>query len=227
MRNIVIAKSFVRCYNWIIEFVDRNNLCVAVASDLQRRCSDEYKKDRRNEKMKRRITLPDLKKRLKEMDKTDLEKLIYNMYKENKTVEQLVNVEFLGREYEEEQWKEYDAKLEKLFYPKDIVRTGFSAVAAKKVLKEFLSVCKDEALQAKAKLTFVEYGVDLIDTYGGAEERLYDYIMKYFHEVVEYSCEDKEFRSENDETMKNVVAQSEWFGYGLGDELSEEYNMLS
>ena len=64
--------------------------------------------------MKRRITLPDLKKRLKEMDKTDLEKLIYNMYKENKTVEQLVNVEFLGREYEEEQWKEYDAKLVKL-----------------------------------------------------------------------------------------------------------------
>ena len=64
--------------------------------------------------MKRRITLPDLKKRLKEMDKTDLEKLIYNMYKENKTVEQLVNAEFLGREYEEEQWKEYDAKLVKL-----------------------------------------------------------------------------------------------------------------
>ena len=114
VRNIVIAKSFVRCYNWIIEFVERNNLCVAVVFDLQRRCSDEYKKDRRNEKMKRRITLPDLKKRLKEMDKTDLEKLIYNMYKENKTVEQLVNVEFLGREYEEEQWKEYDAKLVKL-----------------------------------------------------------------------------------------------------------------
>lgn len=163
--------------------------------------------------MERAITLPDLKKRLKTMDRNYLEKLIYEMYKQNPTVQQLVNVELLGQEYEERLLEEYDTKLKKIFYPKNIVVTGFSPIAAKNVLKEFLDICKDDRLKAKAKLNFVTYGIDLIETYGGADEKLYDYIFDYFDEIIKYASKDKIFLDENNVFICKLVILAEDYGY--------------
>ena len=176
--------------------------------------------------MKRAITLPDLKKRLKAMEKSELEQLVYDIYKENKAVEQALCLKFLGRDYGEKLFDEYDVKLQKIFYPKDIVRTGFSSKVANAVLKEFLDICGDEWLRAKCKLYFVAYGVDLIDTYGGAEERLYDYILDYFCQVTEYASKDREFFEKHQDLMQSVVRQTEFFGYGLYDGMDYEYSSL-
>lgn len=176
--------------------------------------------------MKRAITLPNLKKYLKEMDRNDLEKLIYEMYKEYSTVQQIINVEFLGREYEVQLFEEYDKKLQKIFYPSNIVVTGFSPVAAKNVLKDFLSICKDEELKTKAKLNYVIYGVDLINTYGGANDKLYNHIIDYFYEVAEYASVNKEFFEENNAKMEEIVSVSNDFGYGIGDCLSDAYDTI-
>ena len=106
--------------------------------------------------MKREMTIPALKKRLAELERKELEKMLCDVYKNCDQAEQMLNLTLLDETYGKKLLEQYQEKLDKIFFPYDIVRVGFSLSMAKKVLSDLKKVCQNIELIAELKLYFVE-----------------------------------------------------------------------
>ena len=91
--------------------------------------------------MAKKLTEKALIKKLDAMSREELVKIISDLFKTNKSVEARLNLMILGDEYGNMLLEKYKKQLYKIFYPTNIVRTGFSLERAQMVLSDFADIC--------------------------------------------------------------------------------------
>lgn len=183
--------------------------------------------ERRFEKMaKKEMTQKILKEKLKELDRKDLEKMICNMYKECVAAEQFINVVLLGDEYIDRLLAEYKEKLNKIFFPKDIVRSGFSLRQAKSILKMFKNVCQDPIAVAEMSLYFAECGAEFTNMYGDIDDAFYDALGDALEAAVDEAEINQDFYQENKPRFENIERLIDVLGWGMDEFVDELYSRI-
>ncbi|MFV0467019.1 MAG: hypothetical protein ACK5ML_13300, partial [Lachnospiraceae bacterium] len=86
--------------------------------------------------MAKKLTEKDLIKKLDGMNQEELKKIIVDLYKYNKSVEEGMSLLLLGEDYGSILLEKYKKRMYKIFNPTDIVRTGFSLESAQMVLSD-------------------------------------------------------------------------------------------
>ena len=94
--------------------------------------------------MAKKLTEKGLVKKLDGMNQEELKKIIVDLYKSTKSVEEGISLMLLGEDYGSVLMEKYKKRMHKIFNPTDIVRTGFSLESVQMVLSDFADVCVNE-----------------------------------------------------------------------------------
>lgn len=175
-------------------------------------------------KMKKEMTISVLKKKLADMERKELENIICSLYKNCDYAEQAINLKVLDKSYGERLLRQYQDRMYKIFFPNDIMRTGFSLSCAKGVISDFKKVCQDTQLITVLKLCFAEYGTEFTNMFGDIDECFYNAVCSAFHDVVEAVTKDRELFDKWNSKLRELVYDSDGSGWGFHDYLEEEYN---
>lgn len=173
--------------------------------------------------MKKEMTIPVLKKKLTGLERKELEQMLCDLYKNCDFAEQRINLRLLDKTYGEKLLKQYQDRMDKIFFPKDIVRSGFSVSMAKGVVSDFRKVCQDAELILELKLYFAECGTEFTNMYGDIDERFYNSICDAFHDVIIAVVGDRDLFEKWDSRLAGIVHDSGGIGWGFHDYLVEEY----
>jgi len=176
--------------------------------------------------MKREMTIPALKKKLAGLDRKELEKMLCDIYKNCEQAEQMMNLALLDETYGRKLLEKYQDRLDKIFFPNDIVHARFSLSTAKKVLSDYKKVCSDIELVSELKLYFVECGTDFTNTYGDIDERFYNAVCDVFHDVTEIVSDEKTLFEKWKDRLAAVVRETDGIGWGFHDYLVQEYHSI-
>ena len=173
--------------------------------------------------MKREMTIPELKKKLAGLDRKELEKMLCDVYKNSEQAEQIMNLALLDETYGDRLLEQYHDRLYKIFFPYDIMRTGFSLSMAKGVVSDFKKICQNIELISELKLYFVECGTEFTNMFGDIDERFYNMVGDAFHDVVKIVSQDKKLFEKWSSRLIAVVQESDGIGWGFHDYLASEY----
>lgn len=172
---------------------------------------------------KKEMTQKVLKEKLRELDRKELEKMICDMYKNYAAAEQFINLALLDDEYMKKLMDQYKEKLHKVFFPKDILRSGFSLRQAKNILKMFKSVCQDPIAVADMNLYFAECGAEFTDMYGDVDEEFYDALGDALEAAVDEAEINEDFYRKNRHCFANIEGALQELGWGMDDFVNEQY----
>jgi len=176
--------------------------------------------------MKKEMTIPALKKELAEFERKELEQMICDLYKNCDDAEQVINLKLLNESYGRKLLQQYQDKIHKIFFPKDIVRSGFSLSQAKGVISDFKKVCQNLELITELKLYYVECGVEFTNMYGDIDERFYDSVFGVFCDVVAVVSKNRELFDKWNHRLVKIIRDSDCVGWGFHDSIVEEYNSI-
>lgn len=159
------------------------------------------------------LTKAQLKKKLKEMTREELEGFVIELYS-SKVAREVINGKLGGEEYLAWLIKEYKAELDKVVF--DPVK--FSLREAKAIVKTFNEECDDPASQADIELYFAESLIDFSNTYGDMEKPFYDALCKAVENAVAIVDKNpalaEKFYFRLQEDARRVM-----FGWGVEEEL--------
>ena len=173
--------------------------------------------------MKKEMTIPEVKKKLANLEQTELVQSLCGLYKNCDYAEQAINLKLLDKTYGERLLQQYQDRMYKIFFPYDIVRSGFSLSDAKRVVSDFKKVCQDTELIIELKLCFAEYGTEFTNMYGDIDERFYNAVCDAFGDVIEAVSKDRELFDKWYDRLSSIVDDSDGIGWGFHDYLVEEY----
>lgn len=172
---------------------------------------------------KRDMTIPQLKKRLKEIERKELENLLVDLYKNDDYAYQKISIKLHGNIYTSKLEKEYEEKLDNLFWSKNFAKVGFSLTAVKNVISDFSKICKDEALVMKLKLYYIESALEFTNCFGDIDPRFYDTICTYFEDVATIVSDEYELFDKYKKQIENIVGESNNIGWGVDMFVSDVY----
>ena len=175
--------------------------------------------------MKKLMSVPELKKRLSAVDNKDKDKLLCLLYKNCDMAEKIINLQLLDEDYAEKLVEEYKEKIYERFFPKDIMRAGFSLAWVKSVITEFKKICQIEEYLLDLKLYYVECGTEFTNTFGDIDMKFYNSLCSVYHEVVSAvtSCSDDRLYRKFEDRLRCVAYEADGIGWGFYDYLVEEY----
>ena len=176
--------------------------------------------------MAKKLTEKALVKKLNAMDKEELAALISDLFKTNKTVEARVSLLFLGEEYGNALLEKYKKQLYKIFFPSNIVRTGFSLERARQILSEFADMCGDGRWYGDFALYFAECATDFTMSYGDINEKFYDALGDAYHDAIAIAGEHEELYHLWKDRLEYIYHEFSGFGWGMDDYITEEYCSL-
>ncbi len=86
-----------------------------------------------DDNMAKKLTEKTLMKKLNTMSQEELARIIFDLFKTNKSVEARLNLMILGDEYGSMLLEKYKKQLKKIFHSSNIVRTGLSMEQLRKI----------------------------------------------------------------------------------------------
>ena len=175
--------------------------------------------------MKKEMTIRELKKSVSAMDRKDLEKLVCDIYKMCDTAKEMINSKFMGSEYEQILLEQYKYDLHKMFFPKNIENTDFSISRKKAVLSEFKKVCNNTKNVIDLQLYYVECCVEFTNQFGDIDGPFYNSLCSVYRSVINslIKQDSADMFWEFDERLKDVLKNTEDIGWGVYDEMHEDY----
>lgn len=175
--------------------------------------------------MAEKLTEKTLVKKLESLSKKELQDIIVNFYKTNKSVEAGLSFMILGEDYGNELLEKYKKQLYKIFNPSDIVRTGFSLERAQMVLSDFACVCEgdDGRWYGDLALYFAECAMDFTMCYGGIDEDFYDALGDAYHDAVIIASGDKQLYQLWKNRLEMILHNASGIGWGMDDFIAGEY----
>lgn len=176
--------------------------------------------------MAKKLTEKALIKKLDTMSREELSKILLNLFKTNKSVEERLNLMFLGEEYGKTLLEKYKKKMYGIFNPYDIVKEGFSLERAQMVLSDFADICSDDRWYGDLALYFAECATDFVMGYGDMDEEFYDALGDAYHDAVVIACGDEELYKLWKNRLEYILHEFSGFGWGLDDFITEEYYSL-
>lgn len=175
--------------------------------------------------MKKEMSAAELKKKMSEMDKKDMDKMLLLLYKNCDMAEKIINLYLLDETYADRLLEEYKEKMYKRFFPEDIMRVGFSLSWAKSVLTEFKRICKKEEFLLDLQLYYVECGTEFTNSFGDIDMKFYDSLCSVYHGVTVAiaNCPTDQLYQRFGERLKCLLCNSDGIGWGFHDYLVQEY----
>mgnify|MGYP000896865649 CR=1 FL=1 len=179
--------------------------------------------------MKKDMTLTELKKRISEIDHAELKKLVCNLYKNSDMAEKMINAAILGDSYKERLLEQYKDKMFAVFFPKDIIRSGFSLSKAKSLISEFKNICSETEYILDLQLYYVECGTEFTNTFGDIDINFYNSMCKVYHTVIQAvnTQENDRLYQKFADRLYSIVTETDEIGWGYHDYVTDEfYNIL-
>lgn len=175
--------------------------------------------------MKKEMTLTELKKHLSNVSAAELKKLLCHLYKNSDIAEKMINLAVLGSDYEENLLEQYKEKMYKVFFPNDIVRTGFSLSGAKSLIGEFKKIGVTDEHILDLQLYYVESGTDFTNTFGDIDMKFYDSMCSVYHMVVQAvnKYENDSLYQKFEDRLYRIVNETRGIGWGFHDYVSEQF----
>ena len=173
------------------------------------------------------LTVPQLKKRLQSMDKESLEALLMSLYQGSATVKEMLNIRLQGEDYALEVAEKYKKKLRRVFFPSDIIRTGFSLSEAKGIVREFAQQYgKCSLATADLKLAFAEYALEFTNEFGDIDEPFYNALAAMYADVIDIAIDDDSICEKLKPRLRACLDDIQC-GWGLEEELRDQYARIA
>jgi hypothetical protein len=166
----------------------------------------------------RSMSLTDVKKELKRLEKDKLIDLITDLYKKNKSVREYFD--FFVNPDEQELYFKYKDKIFYAFYP--LRGNTLKIRQAKQALTDFKKHGVSAELNADLLLFYVQTGVDFTNDFGDIDEAFYNSIGSVYVQALKF------MRTENLLELfagraKKIVSDTYGIGWGFHDYLAEVY----
>lgn len=176
----------------------------------------------------KKLTEKTLIKKLESMKQEELRKIIADLFKTNKLVEESISLMLLDEEYGNALLEKYKKRMYKIFNPSDIVRSGFSLESAQTILSEFADVCANNEgrLYGDLALYFAECATDFTMGYGDIDEDFYDALGDAYHDAVIIASDNEELYNLWHTRFENILHQFSGFGWGMDDFIAGEYHSI-
>lgn len=175
--------------------------------------------------MAKKLTEMALIKKLDRMNHEEMKKIIVDLYKFNKSVEEGICLQLLGEDYGSALLEKYKKRIHKIFNPTNIVRTGFSLESAQMVLLDFAKVCvnNNERWYGDLALYFTECATEFIMSYGDMNEAFYDALGDAYHDAVVAASDDENLYKLWRIRLEHILHEFLGFGWGMEDFIADEY----
>lgn len=160
------------------------------------------------------MSLNNLKKELKKLDKDKLIDLVAELYKKNKSVKEFFD--FYINPNERELFEKYRDKIFEAFYPKR--GNNFKLKDAKQLISDFKKLGTSLDLLADLMLFYVETGVKFTNDYGDLNETFYKNLATTFVDSLTLMRKENLLDKFEDRVGK-VVDDTSGIGWGLHDYL--------
>ena len=166
------------------------------------------------------LTAAQLKKQLAERSKDEIIEFLLSLYKSSATVKQAISA-MLSDDYALQQLENAKEKLDKIFFPADIIRMGFSLKEAKAVVSNFVKTCPNDKLAARLHFHFAKNAVDFTNEFGDIDEPFYNALANHFKNATEIITLYPDLCEEFKPQLEKLVEETSDIGWGVYDELSE------
>lgn len=176
--------------------------------------------------MAKKLTEKMLIKKLDEMSRNELTKIILDLFKTNKCVEERLNLKILDDEYGNILLENYKKKIYKIFNPSDIVRVGFSLEKAQDILSDFADISDSDRWYGDLALYFAECAADFTMAYGDIDEEFYDALGDAYHDAIVIASENQELYKLWKDRLEYILNEFSSFGWGMEEFIAEEYYTL-
>ena len=172
------------------------------------------------------MTKKQLEKKLNTLKESDeLIPMLLDLYASNKTFKEIMEVSF-SEKAAEEQFHKYIDRIERIFFPADIMRSGFSIDTAKAVLEQYCSKTSDPDMIATYNLNFAEYCLQFTETYGDIDDEFYTVLEDTFMVAINRAAEDRTYYDNMHDNMARMIKRCGSFGWGVYDYLSYELSSV-
>ena len=173
------------------------------------------------------LTGTQLKKRLQSMDRESLELLLTTLYQESATVKEMLNIRLQGEDYTLEVAEKYKKKLRRIFFPRDIIRTGFSLSEAKGIVREFAQQYgKCSLATVDLKLAFAEYALEFTNEFGDIDEPFYNALVSMYADVIDAAMDDDDICEKLKPRLRACLNDIQC-GWGLEEDLRDQYARIA
>jgi len=162
------------------------------------------------------MSLTDLKKELKTLDKDQLIALIADLYKKNKAAQEYLD--FYVQPNERERFEKYRTKVVEAFFPKRGYQLRLRE--GKKAVSDFQKLEPAAELLADLLLVFVETGVRFTNEYGDIDEAFYTSLENTYAKALALMQQEKLLVQFAARTAQ-VVRDTSGIGWGFHDYLAE------
>ncbi|MFU2205596.1 hypothetical protein [Streptococcus pluranimalium] len=174
--------------------------------------------------MARALTIPQLRKKIRELDDKELENLLVHLYKNSIEAEQFINLTILGEVRDQELLEKYRKKLYKAFYAESGLGMDFKL--AKTILKEYKRVSKSPTSYGELCLYFVDYATAYTDHFGDMWVEFYDTTARRFDEGITMLLEHPELLEQYRQQVEDCFERSLGMGYGFEEMMADSYYQL-
>ncbi|MDR1606157.1 MAG: hypothetical protein LBS41_03485 [Streptococcaceae bacterium] len=181
--------------------------------------------------MAKALTLPQLKRQLKEMTHQELIDLISTLYKENKSTKDLINLKFQGDSFEEKVFEEYKEKAEKIIHPKrSRLGIGFDIKSLKALFKDYQKLNPKSVYLLELQAFYLEGGLEFTNTFGDIDMTFYNYLCTLYSNIVDTIFDEDEDEGEQlfqrfKERLASYIEQAD-FGWGVQEYFLDAYMEL-
>ena len=173
----------------------------------------------------KKLTEMALIKKLDRMNHEEMKKIIVDLYKFNKSVEEGICLQLLGEDYGSALLEKYKKRIHKIFNPTNIVRTGFSLESAQMVLSDFADVCVNDngRWSGDLALYFAECATEFTMSYGDINEAFYDALGDAYHDAVVAASGDENLYKLWKNRLEQIVHEFSGFEWGMENFIVDEY----
>ena len=160
----------------------------------------------------------DVKKKLKDLEKSQLIDLIGEMYKKNKSVKEFLD--FYATPNEKELLIKYREKVSETFFPKR--GFGYNLKEGKKAISDFKKLGVSVDSLADLMLFYVETGVEFTNDFGDINESFYSSLEKTYEQALTLIYNNGLLEKFADRAEK-VMFDTSNIGWGFHDYLTQVY----
>lgn len=162
----------------------------------------------------------EIKKKLDGFDKVGLVALIKDLYNSSSDNKSFLSARFADQASNKAILEDYKERITVQFFP----RRGLGKLdlrEAKRAISEYSKATSDTRGKLELMLTYIESGVNFIQSYGDGPESLYDSMLSLLQDAVKIfqSPEGVDLYIEFKRRLNILAGMAENTGYGFGDDV--------
>ncbi len=168
-----------------------------------------------------KVTVANLRKHLKMLDKKQLEDLIVDLFKSSKEVKEALTFEVLGEVYGEEILNDYKKKIKREI---DKIQTMFSLRTLNGYLSSFKTAVRgNDKLYADLTLFYAEKLTDWMKEYWLPEEAIENAVIRLVKNVLKLAKKDKSVYDRLEDRIKAIMRNDFLQDYDTVAHFIDEY----